>query len=54
MPADGTRYAFAVDGGDPVPDPRSLRLPDGVHGWSQVHYSPGSHLRGRAVPSMVR
>ena len=30
VPADGTRYAFAVDGGDPVPDPRSLRLPDGV------------------------
>lgn len=27
----GDRYAFAVDGADPVPDPRSVWLPDGVH-----------------------
>jgi maltooligosyltrehalose trehalohydrolase len=32
--ADGDRYAFSVDGGDPRPDPRGLRLPDGPHGWS--------------------
>jgi maltooligosyltrehalose trehalohydrolase len=30
----GTRYAFSLDGGDPRPDPRGLRLPDGPHGWS--------------------
>jgi maltooligosyltrehalose trehalohydrolase len=34
-PADG-RYAFSVDGGDPVPDPRSRRQPDGVHAPSQL------------------
>jgi maltooligosyltrehalose trehalohydrolase len=32
--AEGERYAFSVDGGDPRPDPRGLRLPDGPHGWS--------------------
>jgi maltooligosyltrehalose trehalohydrolase len=30
------RYAFSVDGGEPRPDPRGLRLPDGPHGWSAV------------------
>ena len=34
-PADG-RYAFVVDGGDPVPDPRSRRQPNGVHAPSQL------------------
>lgn len=29
-------YAFSLDGGDPRPDPRGLRLPDGPHGWSQL------------------
>jgi maltooligosyltrehalose trehalohydrolase len=35
-PADLSRvpYAFSVDGGDPRPDPRSQRQPDGVHGPS--------------------
>ncbi|MGB3828100.1 MAG: malto-oligosyltrehalose trehalohydrolase [Ornithinimicrobium sp.] len=33
--ADG-RYAFAVDGGDPRPDPRSLSQPDGVHDASAI------------------
>ena len=32
--ADGDRYAFALDGGDPRPDPRGLALPDGPHGLS--------------------
>lgn len=32
----GSRYAFAVDGDDPRPDPRSLRQPDGVHAPSAV------------------
>jgi maltooligosyltrehalose trehalohydrolase len=31
---DGDRYAFSLDGGDPRPDPRGLRLPDGPHGPS--------------------
>jgi maltooligosyltrehalose trehalohydrolase len=29
-------YAFAVDGGDPTPDPRSAWQPDGVHGFSRT------------------
>jgi maltooligosyltrehalose trehalohydrolase len=33
----GTEYAFSVDGGPPLPDPRSRRQPDGVHGPSRVH-----------------
>jgi len=32
----GDRYRFAVDGGDPLPDPRSLWQPDGVHGDSRI------------------
>jgi maltooligosyltrehalose trehalohydrolase len=32
----GSTYAFSLDGGDPRPDPRGLRLPDGPHGWSQL------------------
>nr|WP_124711034.1 malto-oligosyltrehalose trehalohydrolase [Gordonia insulae] len=31
------RYRFIVDGGDPTPDPRSVWLPDGVHGASALH-----------------
>ena len=34
-----TTYAFSLEGGDPRPDPRGLRLPDGPHGWSQ-RYDP--------------
>ncbi|GAB2760335.1 malto-oligosyltrehalose trehalohydrolase [Nocardioides pakistanensis] len=34
--APGTTYAFSLDGGDPRPDPRGLRLPDGPHGMSQL------------------
>lgn len=32
----GTDYAYAVDGGDPRPDPRSRWQPHGVHGASRV------------------
>lgn len=32
----GTRYAFAVDGGDPFPDPASRSQPDGVHAFSEA------------------
>ncbi|ROZ88851.1 malto-oligosyltrehalose trehalohydrolase [Gordonia sp. OPL2] len=31
------RYRYAVDGGDPVPDPRAPRLPDGVHGSAALY-----------------
>ncbi|WP_233518256.1 malto-oligosyltrehalose trehalohydrolase [Streptomyces corynorhini] len=34
--ADGTRYAFALDGGPPLPDPRSRRQPQGPDGPSAV------------------
>lgn len=34
--AAGTDYAFSLDGGDPVPDPRSRSQPAGVHGPSRV------------------
>jgi maltooligosyltrehalose trehalohydrolase len=36
----GARYGYRIDGGDLVPDPRSLRQPDGVHGSSAV-FDPG-------------
>ncbi len=32
----GTDYAFVLDGGDPLPDPRSPWQPSGVHGPSRV------------------
>jgi maltooligosyltrehalose trehalohydrolase len=32
----GTDYAFVLDGGDPLPDPRSPWQPHGVHGPSRV------------------
>ncbi|CDR05828.1 malto-oligosyltrehalose trehalohydrolase [Streptomyces iranensis] len=32
----GTRYGFALDGGPPLPDPRSRRQPDGPEGLSAV------------------
>jgi maltooligosyltrehalose trehalohydrolase len=34
--AAGDRYAFAVDGAAPRPDPMSRSQPDGVGGWSAV------------------
>lgn len=39
--ADGSNYAFLIDDDPtPYPDPRSLRQPAGVHGFSQI-YSHG-------------
>jgi maltooligosyltrehalose trehalohydrolase len=35
--AHGARYAFRVDGGDPLPDPRTRWQPDGVHAPSAVY-----------------
>jgi maltooligosyltrehalose trehalohydrolase len=32
----GDRYAYSMDGGDPLPDPASRFQPDGVHGWSEI------------------
>jgi malto-oligosyltrehalose trehalohydrolase len=32
----GSRYAFRIDGGQPLPDPASRRNPDDVHGASAV------------------
>jgi len=44
----GTRYAFALDGGDPRPDPYSRSQPDGVHGPSQV-VDPAAYAWGDAA-----
>jgi maltooligosyltrehalose trehalohydrolase len=52
--APGTTYAFRLDGGAPLPDPRSHRQPSGVHGpsqlvdhdafrWTDAQW-PGAHL----------
>ena len=47
----GDRYAYAVDGRDPLPDPASRFQPDGVHAWSEI-VDPGAfgwtdvHWRG--------
>ena len=45
----GTDYAFSLDGGDPLPDPRSRWQPHGVHGASRV-VAGGSE---RCRPSML-
>jgi maltooligosyltrehalose trehalohydrolase len=39
----GTDYAFRLDGGDPLPDPRSGRQPSGVHSPSRVFDPSGFH-----------
>jgi len=38
----GTDYAFSLDGGAPLPDPRSAWQPDGVHRPSRV-FDPARH-----------
>ncbi|TDD20232.1 malto-oligosyltrehalose trehalohydrolase [Kribbella turkmenica] len=54
----GTEYAFAVDGSEPLPDPRSAWQPDGVHGFSRVfdgdrfHWTDGDWT-GRDVRGSV-
>ncbi|MCO6664427.1 malto-oligosyltrehalose trehalohydrolase [Cutibacterium avidum] len=54
----GQRYQFVLDGGNPLPDPRSRYQPEGVHGPSQV-YIPrepapwdGVDLKGRVLYEM--
>lgn len=43
-PAGGeVRYGYSLDGGDVVPDPRSRRLPDGVHRLSAT-FDPAAHV----------
>jgi len=36
LPAGATEYAFVLDDGRPLPDPRSPYQPDGVHGRSRM------------------
>jgi len=36
------RYGFSLDGGDPLPDPRAPRLPDGVHALGET-FDPGAY-----------
>jgi maltooligosyltrehalose trehalohydrolase len=55
----GTRYGYLLDDSDtPVPDPRSQRLPDGVHGLTEVYddtahrWQDGSWA-GRQLPGAV-
>ena len=45
----GTDYAFSVDGGDPLPDPRSAWQPHGVHGLSRVFDAGRVQLDGRRL-----
>ena len=47
--ADGTDYAFLVDGEGPFPDPRSPRQPHGVHGASRAFDAGGLRVDGRRV-----
>ncbi|MGW8377156.1 malto-oligosyltrehalose trehalohydrolase [Streptomyces sp. ODS28] len=54
----GDRYGFALDGGPPLPDPRSRRQPDGPDGLSAVTPCPSTYTwrhpwRGRALPGAV-
>ena len=49
----GTAYAFSLDGGEPLPDPRSPWQPDGVHGASRVvahHIFPWTDARWQPGP----
>ncbi|MDF3289997.1 malto-oligosyltrehalose trehalohydrolase [Streptomyces silvisoli] len=54
---DGTRYAFVLDGGEPLPDPRSRRQPDGPDGPSAVvdhaRYTWRHPWTGRQLPGAV-
>lgn len=57
--AAGERYGFVLDGEDrPLPDPRSLRQPDGVHELS-AGFDPAAHewtddaWTGRELPGAV-
>ncbi|AEW97074.1 MULTISPECIES: malto-oligosyltrehalose trehalohydrolase [Streptomycetaceae] len=54
---DGTRYAFVLDGGEPLPDPRSRRQPDGPEGASAVvdhdRFAWSTPWHGRPLPGAV-
>ncbi|MDO9377792.1 MAG: malto-oligosyltrehalose trehalohydrolase [Nocardioidaceae bacterium] len=54
----GTRYAFAIDGGDELADPRARRLPDGPDGRAEVvdlaaYDWQDHHWRGVPLPGSV-
>ena len=53
----GTRYAYVLDGGPPLPDPRSRRQPDGPDGRSAVvdhdAFTWTVPWPGRALPGAV-
>jgi maltooligosyltrehalose trehalohydrolase len=55
----GTRYGYLLDDDDtPLPDPRSQRLPDGVHGLTEVyddtaHQWQDGSWTGRQLPGAV-
>jgi maltooligosyltrehalose trehalohydrolase len=51
---DDARYGFVLDDSDPLPDPRSPRQPDGVHGLSQL-WTPEAPAPwpGRAIDGAV-
>ena len=55
--AEGTRYLFALDGGNERPDPASRHQPDGVHQVSEVIGSDfewhDEHWRGVALEDYV-
>lgn len=46
----GTSYAFALDDGEPRPDPRAIALPDGPEGASEVVDLQGDGLVDPARP----
>jgi len=46
----GTDYAFRIDGGEPLPDPRSLRQPSGVTGYSRTYNHGSFHWNDQAWP----
>jgi len=59
LPVDhGDRYAFRVDGSEPLPDPRSLHQPEGVNGPSALYrhdrftWTDGAWT-GRPLPGAV-
>ena len=56
--AAGRDYAYSLDGGRPLPDPRSPRQPEGVHGRSRVYDHSAfawadEHWRGVPLPGAV-
>jgi maltooligosyltrehalose trehalohydrolase len=55
---NGARYAFRLDGGEPRPDPRAIRLPDGPEGEGEVFDVAAYHWadtlwRGTQLPGAV-